>query len=569
MSSTRHAAPNSPFAHERYMSDPRYVERRALNGRAVAEKAASLDDAMLARLILFLQGISVEHGGLYLVEEWILKGALNWLGTPTMRRLGFKGSHGPTDVKAIRAELGLSSDAFPLAGEVCRYARRPDERLAVEYPGSYAQEVSAWEADQTKAKRQPTSYPAQAFVDRCTKTARKELGGFLRELCLNPAVTFAEDGKDHETFEELQGIVPRAWASFPWMDLASALASFEIHHCEAVKNGTVETSITHKVWRSIDRAREVHLSSSPVPRHIVIVQGIEGIGKTSAAKTKCGLHLGEMRFIPLLGNVNLKDFFRSTSRGCGLPHGENLKAEQMKTNVENFLRVSRLILVIDEAHRLFPDGNRVYAAPALMNWIYMLSELKAPVVMLVTPQFATRMDIVENCTDWRSGQLKRRVRSYETLPEKLTVEDLESIAKNRFPKASASIIDEVVGYAGSTRYPMDAIHNIAEDAHRLAADAKRERPIFADVQSAIDECARPTYTALTTQRDLDILSGSKSRGGRKGKPSATQLQGGSSSVAGTQPKAPQGRGVAPSISDALQNEEPARNRLREFDLART
>ncbi len=353
------------------------------------------------------------------------------------------------------------------------------------------------------------------------------------------------------------------------MDLAGALADFESHHCASVKNGTVETSITHKVWRSIDRAREVHLSSSPVPRHIVIVQGIEGVGKTSAAKAKCGLHLGEMRFVPLLGNVNLKDFFRSISRSCGLPHGENLKAEQMKTNVENFLRVSRMILVIDEAHRLFPDGNRVYSAPAMMNWIYMLSELKAPVVMLVTPQFATRMDIVENCTDWRSGQLKRRVRHYEKLPEKLTDRDLESITKSRFPKASASIIDEVVGYTGSTRYPMDAIHNIAEDAYRFASDAKRERPIFADVLRAIDECARPTYTALTTQRDRDILSGSKSRNGRKGKAPATQVQDASSSLAEVPQKAPQGRGVTPTISDAPRNEEPGKNRLLEQDLAST
>lgn len=569
MSSTRHAAPNSLFAQERYMSDPRYVERRALNGRAVAEKATSLNDATLARLILFLQGITVEFGGLHVVEEWIMKDALTWLGSPTMRRLGFKGSYDSRDVEAVRAELGLPSDRFPLTGEVSYDEPRPSEDMAEKHPTIFARQVGEWEAAQSKAKRQPTSYPAQAFVDYCMKEARRGLGDFLRELCLNPAVTFSDDGKDHETFDELLGIVPRAWAAFPWMDVAAALAGFESHHCQAVKNGTVETTITHKVWLSIDRAREVHLSLSPVPRHIVIVQGIEGVGKTSAAKTKCSLHLGEMRFVPLLGNVNLKDFFRSISRSCGLPHGENLKAEQMKTNVENFLRVSRMILVIDEAHRLFPDGNRVYAAPALMNWIYMLSELKAPVVMLVTPQFATRMDIVENCTDWRSGQLKRRVRSYEKLPEKLTDGDLESIAKSRFPKASASIIDEVVGYAGSTRYPMDAIHNIAEDAYRLAADAKREHPIFADVLRAIDECARPTYTALTTQRDRDILSGSKSRGGRKGKAPATHMQGGSSSVAGTQLEAPQGRGVAPSISDAPQNAEPGKNRLREFDPAST
>lgn len=541
MSSTRHASPDRPIAHERYMSDTRYVERRPLNGRAVAEKAATIENSETRRLILFLQGVSVECNGLKVVADWLCENGGQWIGSPEMRRIGLNSNYNLEQVKEVRRSLLISgkSGLFPLRGE---------NNIDKPHPWDvrHGERLQKWELAEAEANKAPVGYRAQVFADYCAEKLRSEIQQFLTELCIDPS------------------IMPE---NFLWMDLAAALKAFEKHYSALPAVGTVETSITRKVCHCIDRAREVHRSSGPVPRHIVIVQGIEGVGKTSAAKAKSRQHLGEMRFVPLLGNVNLKDFFRAASRACGLPCGENLKAEQMKINVENFLRLTRMILVIDEAHRLFPDGNRVYAAPALMNWIYMLAELKAPVVMLVTPQFATRMDIVESCTDWRSGQLKRRVRSYEILPEKLTVRDLEAIAESRFPLASAGIIDEVVGYAGSTRYPLDAIHNIAEDAYRIAAEAGRGRPAFADVDRAINECARPTYAALTTQRDREMLSGSKSRRRGKGKGAAGLLPEGISEPAAQLPESGRALDAALGDEDTLRAGEPTKNRLRGFDLA--
>ena len=102
MSSTRHASPDRPIAHERYMSDPLYVERRALNGRAVAEKAATIENAETRRLILFLQGVSVECNGLKVVADWLCENGGEWIGSPataTRRSRGDRFAGTPSHVQ--------------------------------------------------------------------------------------------------------------------------------------------------------------------------------------------------------------------------------------------------------------------------------------------------------------------------------------------------------------------------------------------------------------------------------------------------------------------------------------
>lgn len=108
MSNTRYASEDSPLAHEKYLSDVRFVERRGINGRAVAEKAAILTDATLRRLIFLLQGDSIENQGLHLVEQFVNANLFRWLGTPAMRRLGLQPALAcrRADVVTIRSELG-------------------------------------------------------------------------------------------------------------------------------------------------------------------------------------------------------------------------------------------------------------------------------------------------------------------------------------------------------------------------------------------------------------------------------------------------------------------------------
>lgn len=202
----------------------------------------------------------------------------------------------------------------------------------------HERQLETWNDQKVLASNYPDSYGMNAFIELCRKRITADLGKFLVELCINPALTIPTSLVVASGSVEGDGARPRPWSPFPWLDLGAALLDYEKHRADSVQAGVVETSISKKVCTGIERAREIHRSPSPVPSHIVILQGIEGVGKTTAAKAKCRLHLAEMRFVPLLGNVNYRSFFRNLSLACGLPSGESLKAEHMKSSVENFLR---------------------------------------------------------------------------------------------------------------------------------------------------------------------------------------------------------------------------------------
>ena len=114
---------------------------------------------------------------------------------------------------------------------------------------------------------------------------------------------------------------------------------------------------------------------------------------------------------------------------------------------------------------------------------------------------------------------------------------------------------------------MDAIHNIAEDVQRFAAEAGRKRPVFADVQRAINECARPTYTALTTQRDRDLQNGLKTRRRKNGRPHAAPQQRECSEPATETPSHPRSAGRMTEPAEEFHPEPMETNRVNGRDLA--
>ena len=86
--STRHAsAPGSP-ADERFMSNPEFVERRALAGNLVAQKAMLYPDRRHREMLYWLQSVSLETGGLKRLARQILTRFPERIGSPTMHSFG-------------------------------------------------------------------------------------------------------------------------------------------------------------------------------------------------------------------------------------------------------------------------------------------------------------------------------------------------------------------------------------------------------------------------------------------------------------------------------------------------
>ena len=101
----------------------------------------------------------------------------------------------------------------------------------------------------------------------------------------------------------------------------------------------------------------------------------------------------------------------------------------MQIIVEEFFRRTRLMLVIDEAHYLWPQHERIYSTPELINWVNTaLVNQQVPVALICTDQFAKLKARVEKQTGWTSEQLEHRVSRYKKLPNTPTKADLEAVA---------------------------------------------------------------------------------------------------------------------------------------------
>ena len=71
----------------------------------------------------------------------------------------------------------------------------------------------------------------------------------------------------------------------------------------------------------------------------------------------------------------------------------------MQIKVEEFFRKTRLMLVIDEVHYLWPQHERIYSTPELINWVNTaLVNHQVPVALICTDQFAKIKSRVEKQT---------------------------------------------------------------------------------------------------------------------------------------------------------------------------
>src|SRR5262249_36829107 len=138
---------------------------------------------------------------------------------------------------------------------------------------------------------------------------------------------------------------------------------FKFQHCheQNTRKQFAKTSIGQIVFEALDYALETGRTA--------LVEGNSGIGKSTALKAWCAMHLGRARYVQLKGITNRTSFFKELARACGIPRGTALSASKVQMRVEDFLQRSKLMLIIDEAQYLLPPGNRASTPPELINWL--------------------------------------------------------------------------------------------------------------------------------------------------------------------------------------------------------
>jgi len=343
-------------------------------------------------------------------------------------------------------------------------------------------------------------FVTRALLKRLPSFSEDALTEFLVELCINPKVEFS-----NETASGFDRVI-------------DALRDFQDRYEATVKSDFVLTTIGREIFETLDHALAIG--------KMVVIEGESGIGKTTAVEAWVTAHQGRTRFISLSGITHKTGFFRKLAGVIGLTAAKG-KAMDMQVRVEEFFRKTGLMLVIDEAHYLWPQYQRSYSSPELIDWVNTaLVNHNVPVALICTDQFAKLKARVETQTGWTSEQLEHRVKRYKKLSSTPTKEDLEAVAARLLamrwnshdqrwnasgPTPQRDSIKMVVGYALTCKMRLPAVANTVEEARYQARQHGRSQILATDIRAALldyqipsDEALQQAFQPVEKRRELTI-----------------------------------------------------------------
>ena len=328
-------------------------------------------------------------------------------------------------------------------------------------------------------------FVARALSEKLPSFREEALTEFLVELCINPKVGFS-----NETASDFNRVI-------------DALRDFQDRYEAKVKSDFVLTTIGREIFETLDHALAIG--------KMVVIEGESGSGKTTAVEAWCAAHQGQVRSISLSGITHKTGFFRKLAGAIGLAAAKG-KAIDLQVRVEDFFRKTQLMLVIDEAHYLWPQYQRSYSSPELIDWVNTaLVNHDVPVALICTDQFAKLKARVETQTGWTSEQLEHRVKRYKKLSSTPTKEDLEAVAAillamrwnshdQRWnvsgPAPHPDVIKMVVGYALTCKMQLAAVANTVEEARYQARKHDGSHVLATDIRAALFDFQIPSDEAL-------------------------------------------------------------------------
>jgi hypothetical protein len=328
---------------------------------------------------------------------------------------------------------------------------------------------------------------ARALLKALPGYDEEQLAHVLIELCINPKLEFR----------------PETHARSETDSLVDAVHVFQDSYEAKVKSDFVLTTIGKEVFETLDHCLDIG--------KMVVIEGDSGSGKTTAAEAWCAAHQGQARLVSLSGITHKTGFFQKLATAIGLAASKR-KATDMQVKVEEFFRRTRLLLIIDEAHYLWPQHQRSHSNPELVDWVNTaLVNHSVPVALICTDQFAKLKARVEKRTGWTSEQLEHRVKRYKKLSNTPAKEDLEAIAAKllatRWNTAHQrwemdgsvphhDFIKMIVGYALTCKMPIAAVSDTIMEARYQARKNMRGYIASEDLRSALLNYRIPSDAAL-------------------------------------------------------------------------
>lgn len=434
---TRHKTEPGPLSQQRYMSSPEFAELHGISGVATSARAAILLHAAKKNLVWFIQGLSLVEGGLKRVARELV--------AMFPKRLANDGQK-----IALRQRRGVSNYGFDEDGDPAPYS----------------------------------------------SAATQNLEEFLIDLCINPRIHFSlpweeVDMSDIESDSAIEQNPALSKTDFRdakldyFQDIIGALFEYKKRYEAKARENFQLTTIARKIWETLDFA----LAS----RGMVLLDGLEGRGKTEAVKAWAELHLGEARFVSLKGITSKTTAFREIAKALGIASSYTRTATEMQARIEDVLKRSKLLLVLDEAHFLFNQSRRMYSRPELIDWIdTAICNCGVGCALVTTPQFIVCMTRAADQVEWNYRQFRRRVKRWIKLPAANTEDDIKAVARNVFKKAPAAALDKIVGYALLSKRDLSAVGDVAIEVRAMLGTHDLNNATLKHIQSAIYDFLMPS-----------------------------------------------------------------------------
>jgi hypothetical protein len=355
-------------------------------------------------------------------------------------------------------------------------ARALEKQLLAGDP-AYVKHRREWPQEMEDVRAMISSEPARTAPARRTVAGDPRPGEdedaiceALMDFCLNPRSLLWD----------------RLGASMPLVEVVNQAQSA---HREECGRAIVKTEIARQVMECLDYA----LGTSS----LVLIEGDPRTGKSFAAKNWCRRRPGIVRYVQVPSSNDEKAFHRKIAEAVGVSCSASKKGLEIRERVEIAVQGLKLMLVLDEAHYLWPQVNTRVARPKRINWIMTeLVNYGVPVALISTPQFTSDQQRVEKNTGWTSGQFIGRIAHYRQLPGLLSKSDLEAVARFHLPEGSDKSIQYLARYAEFSKSYVAGIEHVVRRARFEANLAGDDRVKFSHLDAVVSGFALPSDSAL-------------------------------------------------------------------------
>jgi hypothetical protein len=189
----------------------------------------------------------------------------------------------------------------------------------------------------------------------------------------------------------------------------------------------VRTSVMDAVWDILDWTKRY--------KDMSLMEGNSGVGKTSSVEAWCARNRGFARYVEVPNYQSDVEFFKKIAESLGVATAQK-KRHELARDVQKVLTGAsgELMLVLDEAHYLWPQNVKTCPTPDRVNWIMTaLANNGVPVAMISTPdRFQAALSQVEKRTSWNSNQFRGRIGRRELLPD-ISQADCQQIVEKVLP----------------------------------------------------------------------------------------------------------------------------------------